>query len=356
MAQPPVLTLTDVTHYGRIGVKVAIILLVVLIFGRVLLSALVNYWVATHPPAPPAPTMGFGLLPLIEFPEQTTENKPVSYSLELPTGEYPEFGDRAKVFLMTKASPSLLDDQSTKTVAASLGFVFEPEVLDATTYRFNRSQPLNLTLEIDTQTKRFSMTSDFLSRPELITDPNLPSESQSVSLVKAVLSSADLLAADMATPAGEVTYLKAVGPELAPAVSFSDASFAEVSLKRAPIDGEFEFYSPDGKAPISAILSGALKNKDSLVSLIYRYQSIAYDQVETYPLRSPNAAWKLLQAGEGYIANKGLEETAIIRRIVLGYFENYQDQDYMQPVYVFIGDDGFLGYIPALDSTSYQKP
>lgn len=350
-------TLTQITFIGRQTVKFGSIALVSLIVGRMLWGSFSAYWRATHPTPPPPPTVGFGSLPQIDFPDQDTADKPNNYTLQLPTGRFPDFGDRAKVFFMPTSSPSLLDDQNARQLAANLGFVFEPEQITATDYRFTKAEPLPTTLEMEIVTQRFEMTSDYLSRPELISDENLPAEAEAVGTVKSALSAASLLPSDMATVSGKVTYMRAVGSELEPAASFSDATFAVVELNRVPIDGQYQFTASDGQAPIRAVISGALSGRDSIVELKYHYQPLEYEQVHTYPIRTAQDAWKVVQAGEAYVVESlgQVPESAVVRRVSLGYFESDDEQMYMQPVYIFTGDDNFMALVPALDPRFLQS-
>lgn len=347
-------TLTNVTAIGRQAVKFSVIALVVLIVGRTLLTAFANYWRATHPPAPPPPTMGFGPLPTIIFPSQSTDEKPKSYRLETSTGRLADFGDRAKVFLMTKTNLSLLADQRVREIASKYGFVFTPQILSTNVYRWTKSQPLESTLEINSKTFTMDLTTDFKSRPELLSGNKLPDAAAATSRVRSFLSSADLLAKDVATAEAKISYLKLLGSELQPAASFSDADFIQVDLNRTKVDGMYDFYTPNGtRGVIHAIVTGALNGNSSIVELAYHYFNVDYSQVHTYPLRSPDSAWRLLQSGEGYIANPGTGDTAVVRAVNLGYFESETEQAYLQPVYVFTGDNGFMGYVSALDPRSY---
>lgn len=350
-------TLTNITYMGRQTVKFGLIFLVVLMVGRISINAFVAFWKATHPAPPPPPTVGFGVLPAIEFPNQSTEEKPISYKLETATGTTPNFGDRAKVFFMPKATSSLLGDQSAKATAAKLNFVFEPEALSTELYRWNKSQPLLSTLEMNIRTNNFKLTSNYLSLPELLVNKKMPTGFEAIERVKSYLKRADLLPGDVATASGEIVYLKSLGGELAPAVSQSDADFIQVDLNRYPIDGRFRMFTPQGYiGSINAIVTGGFENQDSIVELLYNYHDIDYSQVHTYPLRTSQSAWQLLQAGEGYIAEKGNTDAAVIRTISLGYFDSFEEQEYLQPVYVFENPEtGFLGYIPALDPRYTQK-
>lgn len=349
--------LTNVTYMGRQIVKFGLIFLVVLMVGRITINGIIAYWKATHPEPPPPPTVGFGTLPGIVFPNQSDSDKPTSYRLETATGTLTDFGDRAKVYFMPKSTASLLADQNAKATAAKLDYVFEPEALTTQLYRWNKSRPLLSTLEMNIRTNTFSITSNYLSLPELLVRKQVPSGFDAISRVKNLLDRADLLADDVATASGEIVYLKSLGGELAPAVSQSDADFIQVDINRNPIDGLYRMYTPQGyMGTINAILTGGFEGRDSIVELHYNYHEINYDQVHTYPLRTSQSAWQILQAGEGYTAQKGSQDPAVIRTVSLGYFDSFEEQDYLQPIFVFENPEtGFLGFVPALDPRFIQK-
>jgi len=356
MAENSGANLTEVAYISRQVIKYGAVLLVTLMVGRFSITAFATYWKATHPPAPPPPTVGFGLLPTIPFPQQQDELKPKSYQLETATGGFPDMGDRAKVYLMLKSVPSLLDDEKAKKTAANFGFVFAPDPLDSDNYRFSKSQPLESTFEVNIRNSAFSLSTDFLSHPELLQNSEVPDQTAGINIVKTTLSSAELLPPDVATASGETVYLKALGNELSPALSFSDADYLEVNLQRTPLDGKFLSYTPEGKQGIiHAILSGAFSGKNSIVKMDYHYQTVDYTHVETYPIRTAKMAWQLLQSGSGYIADKGEYDTAVVRTVSLGYYESFQEQDYLQPVYVFEGDGGFMAFVGAIDSKNVQS-
>ncbi|MFZ5376139.1 MAG: hypothetical protein ACOZAN_00520 [Patescibacteria group bacterium] len=344
-------SLTNVAYLGRQTAKYGLIILAVLIVGRYFLNAFVAYWKATHPEPPPPPTVGFGKLPALDFPKQDNADRPKSYRLEITTRELPEFSDRAKVFLMPKSEPSLLADERVKEIASIYSFIFEPEVLDTRTYRWTKSQPLETSLEMDIQTLAFKLRSDYLSRPELITAKStLPENYEAVERIKQFLNTAELLGDDMATVAGRVTYLKSLGGELEEAFSLSDADFLRIDIDRLPIDDIYEMISQEGrKGVVSAIITGSTTKNASIVEMDYHYRHVDYSQVETYPIRSTKLAWKMLQAGECYVINKGKKDEATIRKVRLGYYESWSEQEYLQPVYIFEGDDDFLAVVTAID-------
>lgn len=349
-------TLTNVTKMGRSAVKFGSIALVALIFGRMIFGAMVAYWQATHPEPPPPPTMGFGLLPALRFPIQDTADVPASYTLELPTGKFPEFPDRAKVFFMPKPELGLLSDQKGRKIAGLYRFESEPEPLNAQSYRWTMNQPLLATLELNIQTLTFTYTTDYLSRPELLLASDLPSNFDATQNTKAFLEIGDLLPDDVASSSGDISYKKSLGGELVEAVSVSDADFIQVDLNRFPIDGEYRMYSPEGKkGTIHAILTSTTTANDGVVHFESNYHEVDYTQVHTYPLRSANEAWKDVQEGKGFIVSNTNQE-AVLRSVSLAYYDDFEYQQYLQPIYVFMGD-GFMAYASALDQTKVvQEP
>jgi len=260
--------------------------------------------------------------------------------------------DRAKVFLEPQSVPNLLADQEVKQIAATYGFIFQPELLNSRSYRWTKTAALNASLEIDLQTKNFSLKTNYLSKPELITGNNrLPEEFEAVRRVKTFLDRADLLPVDIATSAGEVVFLKSLGNSLEKAFSLSDADFLQINLDRGEVDGQYKMYSPDpSKGVVSAVITGVLSGQDSIVDMEYHYRLVDYTQVETYPLRTTKSAWQVLQAGDGFVAHKGTNDQAIVREVSLGYYEDwFNEQEYLQPIYVFTGDNDFVGYVQAVD-------
>ncbi|HPS40419.1 MAG TPA: hypothetical protein PLQ50_00220 [Candidatus Woesebacteria bacterium] len=348
--------LTSANYLGRLLVKYGLVFLVALMVGRILFNAFMNYWKATHPEPPPPPTVGFGILPNIKFPSQDETDKPQSYSLEMAYG-IKEITDRAKVFLVIKSAANLLADERIKEIAANYGFIFSPEVISDQTYRFTKNTPLDMSLEINSVDFTFSLRSNFLSRPDLLTsNGQLPEEFEAIKQVKNFVSSADLLGSDMASASGKVTFLKSIGGELKPAYSLSEANFLQVDINRNPIDQLYKIYTSEGeKGVISAKLTSAFSSNNAIVEMDYFYRQVDYLNFETYPLRTAKSAWNLVQSGDAYVLNgKGLKE-AVVREVELAYYDSFDEQKYLQPIYVFKGDNNFMAFVPAVSANYLSR-
>lgn len=347
-AAPKAPSLTDIAFYARGFIKYGAFLLMFLIVGRVLLNISTAIYKVLNPPKPPGPTNGFGTLPAVVFPQGTSTI--TSYSLQTKNGGFPVLENQLPVYLMPLAKATLFSLDQSKQVASSLGYVFAPDQIDAVHYQWKRTTPITSTLIMDIVNRNFTLTMDWASDPNFLAAKNLPQASAAQIDAKNILRTANLLTPDVATSEARATYLKAAGTDYAPAVSQSEADFVQVDVFRSPILQKFQIlrYDPTlGAARL--IFSGNSARDKKIVLMNYLHFPIDYEQFETYRLITPAEAWAQLQAGKGYVALVDAGTTdAIIRNVALAYYDSDTPQNYLQPMYVFTGDNNFYGYVSAV--------
>ena len=79
------------------------------------------------------------------------------------------------------------------------------------------------------------------------------------------------------------------------------------------------------------------------------YLDRSVDQIGIYPLKTPQQAWEELQRGKGYVVSAKLPEGEVtIKKVFMGYYDPDVYQEYVQPVYVFLGEQEFVAYVPAV--------
>ncbi|MCB9802258.1 MAG: hypothetical protein H6774_04180 [Pseudomonadales bacterium] len=341
-------SLTNVTRGGRKVVQFGLIGLVLLMTGRLLWGSFWSYWEATHPRPTPPPTMGFGQLPELRFPEITSATS-YEYTLELPTGSLPVFGDRASVFFMPPASIGLFSSEDASEVASSYGFTSPPTILTSTEYRWSKTGQFLETLDVAIDTDNITYSTDYLAKPELLLQTDVLSGFNALEQTKRFLQKAELLPPDMATSSGSVVYKKSLAGELVDAVSVSDADFVAVDINRTPIDDTYSLFTPEGEVGVvHAVLTSGTSSQNGVLELSRRYHPVDYTQSHTYPLKTTDQAYQELRSGSGYIAQyTGSANAVTIRSVELGYYDDFEYQAYLQPIYVFRGDNNFLGYVPA---------
>jgi hypothetical protein len=147
----------------------------------------------------------------------------------------------------------------------------------------------------------------------------------------------------------QTTYLKAVANSLVPAVSLSEADFVRFDIYRQ--DQIFPFVTPQfDEANVSVILSGSSDSEKRIIRLEYAYFPIDYNSYATYPLKPVETAWEELKQGKAYIARvkSSAPDEITVRRVFLALYDPDQYQPFIQPVYIFQGDDDFMAYVPAI--------
>jgi hypothetical protein len=198
-------------------------------------------------------------------------------------------------------------------------------------------------------TGRMTMAVDWSVDPNYFVVKQLPKDSEAINEVKNYLKRASLVPSDLDRGEAKLTYLIASGNSYRQTISLSEADFVRIDLFRAPIKTEFSAVTPDpNQGVVRGVVSGN-ENGGRIVNLSYNYYPVDYETSATYPLKEVGTAWLELQQQRGYVAQlDSAVEQVIVRRIYLGYFDAFEPQEYLQPVYVFTGDNNFVGYVPAL--------
>lgn len=330
--------------YGGIG-------LVVLMVGRVILTGAVAYWRQLNPLPPPPPDVKFGKLPKLVFPN--TEQPALSYTLETRTGGLPKgMDEQYTVYFMPIKKPSLLAYDNAKSIANRLDFIQEPKQLDETRYRWDSNTPVSSSLTIDSITGAFVLDRKWQEDPSYVTPTFYFDEVKAVDSVFNLLSRVDLLPDDIKQGRSETSYLKAEGGKLVPEVSLRDAHFIKVDLYREDIEETPVVTADPEEGPITAILALQRDEDKQMTRLEYDYFPVELETKAVYPLIGVSEAWQRMQTGGGYIA--GVEEgvsSVVIREVYLAYYDAELPQQYLQPVYVFAGDNNFMGLVPAVNDS-----
>ena len=344
-------TLTQTAYWTRKILLFGAIALVAIIVLKISLGIIGNTWRKFSPPAPPPPTVTFGSLPKLVFPNTPAGEPKLTFRLETIQGDLPKLPSQAKVYFMPKPGPNLLALDRARQKAQKMGFRSEVEKISDVVYRWDDQKKPPTILEMDINSVNFHLLYPYQTDQAILGQKNLPTNQQAAQEAKNFLLSNDLLAADLATGSAEFEYLKFIIPQLIPAISLSEADFVRVNLFRTGLDG-LKILPPNPKeALISFLFSGAREFGKRLIEINYNYSSIDTETFSTYPLKTAALAWQEMQSGRGDIANLGQnpEGNITIRQVYLAYYDSQEPQNFLQPIFVFEGDRNFIGYVPAID-------
>jgi hypothetical protein len=335
-----------IIRFGLYGV-------IALIVGRMLFSTGISVYRYFYPEPPPPPTVAFGRLPKLPFPEKEISGNP-SYTLETPEGSIPVLATQAKVYFMPKPVQTQLNLELAKDKAANLGFLPDGQQISQTLYSFQH-QRAHSTLKMNIINGIFSISYD-LAVDSSPLEKRPPAPEIAASQIRSYLSSANLLPVDLSGPTTH-QFLTIEEGSFANALSLSEADLVKIYLFRKSYD-DLSSLTPDpNQSNTWFMVSGSREREKQIIASEFHYFPIDEDKSATYPVKLAEAAWEELKAGNAFIASQGVdnESNIIIRRVYLAYYDAGVSAEFYQPIIVFEGDRGFAAYVPAVTSDYYGE-
>jgi len=250
--------LTIVAVTARKTVKFSIFAIIALIVLRTLWGFGTSTYRALVPPKAPPPTLGFGTLPVMEFPDLNIELPKLKYKIETASGLLPVLPEQMQVFAMPPLSSSFSSYETMIAEAAAYGFTRAPIRTSGRIYRFNHPR-VPSTFEADIIAGTFSINFNLAVDPTPISSRS-PSIPVATNLAKDYLGEAGALPDDL-NDRVEGLFLRAEAQNLVSARSISEAQLVEISLYRDPIvlgTVEYPVVTPDpNKANVWFYVSGS---------------------------------------------------------------------------------------------------
>ncbi len=342
-------TLTETAYYTRRVINWLILGVVLYILLRIFWSIFAAVWLAFFPPKPPLPNHGFGKLPALKFTQAATPSAQLTFRLETIEGSVPRASESATVYFMPKASANLLALTRAQDFAERFEFSPTPIQESKNIYRFQDPENPLRRMRYDLVSNNFVIRYGFEEDAGLFSERNLPTSQALEAEVKSLLQTVDLYPEELASGEVQTTLLRFSEGKLVPVLSRSQADAIRVDFFRWPI-GEMKLVTPNpDEGTVSFVFSGSSNSKKRLLQFAYTFWPIEYQTTATYSLKSSQQAWQDLQNNKGSIARyprKG--SSAVVRNSMLAYYDSFDPQNYLQPIFVFEGDDGFVGYVHAI--------
>lgn len=370
-----------------IGVGIIIVIVILVRVGFMVKDAL-------FPPVMASPTEKFGKLPLYQFPNSQS-NSNLTYSLETTTGELPTtladgktpIPDRLSVFPIIHSAPNFLNLDKAKKKVVSLDFTTAdgtvlPEIQLANPYyEWDEHVGFNRKIILDINSFDFKMTSNYLSSLTVLSAQHISNEASAINTVQDFLSSADLVPKDLDIkktedknyPAHYVTYPQLFsiqnngqGNTLVNTTSLSKTQTIRVDLYQKDLEYDldiggteynipkvhvtFPIFYPHPPYSTMNFWVASGPNSARVTQAFFTHKDIdLLDATATYPIKTPAQAFAELKKGQAYIAaHNGNDNNILIKAVYLAYYMGDAPQEYIMPVYVFEGNNGFFGYVPAI--------
>ncbi|MBP9813567.1 hypothetical protein KBC80_00100 [Candidatus Woesebacteria bacterium] len=344
-------SLTETAYYTRRTVNWSIFIVIGYVVLRFAWGIFSTAYLAVFPPKPQAANHAFGKLPAIHFPAQVASpSGQLIYQLETIEGSVPRASESANVYFMPKTGSNLLALSTAQNFAKRLGFVTTPipEPSNKNVYRFDDATAPLRHLWYDIVSTNFILRYSFEQDAGLFLERNVPQAPAAQAEARNLLQTYALFPTDFTGGNVKVGYYNVAEGKLTPVASQSQADAVRIDFFRPKIADTILTSTNATEGPISIILSGSKNTKKRILQFNYTYWPIDYQTNATYPLKSSSLAWQELQSGGGYVLKYPNTQVITVRSVYLAYYDSLEPQTYLQPVFVFEGDDGFQAFVPAV--------
>jgi hypothetical protein len=349
-------SLTETAYLARKYINWLILGIIAYIILRILWGMLISVFLSIFPPKPPPPNHAFGILPTIQFPKQASPSAQLTFKLETIEGTVPKASESAYVYFMPKSAPDFLSLNRTQAFASKLQFSPNPVQETKNIYSFSDPKFPQRTLRYDIISHNFTISYTNFSDPLLFNSANLQLPGDLLKQSLNLLQTNNVFPQDFNSTNYSVLYLKLTDGQFTETNRVTLANAIKINLFRNSINGIKVYYPDPSTGPISIIYSSSPEFQKSIIACYYIYWPIDYQTKATYKLKTSLVAWQELNSGLAYIARMPAKGTNVtIRSIHLGYFDSVSPQTYIQPIFVFEGDEGFVAYISAIDPIWVEK-
>ncbi len=355
------MTLTEVSYYARKYMPFAIlsVLVVLILYYSVKLTFI--YIEAQKPVVLPLDTsLGKIIVPQIS---KSSSSANLKFKLDTVEGEPVIATEAAKVFFIPKNVPRFGYLEKIALVAKTLGFEISniTRQQEGNTFSF---QGDNQSLSIDNATFNFTYDYDFQKDQSVFTDVVTPQKSDAERTASDFLKKIGRYPDELAQGKTNTIFMKydPVENKVTPLQDRTDANLVEVDFYRPDIEGVpvvTPGYFNSQNYVMMVFYGDNVEKPPKILRAQIKFFDKSSDQVGFYPLKSGKQAYEELSTGSPsaqVVSNKSTSGKITIKKLFLGYFDPEIYQEFLQPVFVFVGSDDFVGYVPAISSEYAVQP
>jgi len=261
-------------------------------------------------------------------PVTATETASIYYLPQIPT----RFGYKEKILLMAKNFGFDSDNSNYKLVNRLATFSSSNRRLSIDIGNFN------FNFESDVDSNLIASSSVTLSKTEI--------ENKAINLLKTIGRYPE----ELARGNNKITYLK-YDPYIKDFINVekqSEAEAVEVDFFRPDI-GTTSVVTPKFFTSQNYLILFFNKDQEKVIKGQVSFFEKLEDQTGIYPIKTGDQAWEELKKGKAIVVagQKGSKKITI-KKMFLNYLDPDIYQSYLQPVYVFIGDNDFVAYVTAV--------
>lgn len=285
----------------------------------------------------------------------------IKFSLENIEGRPVTATDTARVYFLTPPPRTPFGfREKAYLIAQTVGFNTEN---DSTTFVLQGPDALftdaTKKLVVDIKNFNFNFQYSFADQPGLFDKVITPSSGTAQGKAISFLQSLDVYPKELSTGKTNVIFFN-FSPEtktIRPVNKDEEGNIVEVDFSTADIDGFPTVSSTFFNSQNFVLMAFFEDTGFQVLRAQVKHFDRSTEQYGIYPTRTGDEAYNDLRAGEGIVvSNPQNLEQVTVRRMFMAYYDPDIYQEYLQPVYVFVGDDNFVAYVPATAKQYIAKP
>lgn len=342
------MTLTELSYYSRRFLPIAAIGFFALIFFFLVIRLLLM-----APKRSAQPTVYntlFGKLPPLKPTHPFAYPNDISFTLDNIEGRPTTATNSAQIFFLPKKNTRFGYSQTISLMAKSFGFNTDEvkhTLKDSETAVFEDSEKK---LTINIADFNFDFKLNYEAQPTLFDTASFPDESVIKDRAKEFLRLIDKYPEELSQGSQNLIYLHynptTQGFDVVD--TSAQANVVEVDFFRPDIDS-FPVVTPKYFTAQNFVVMVFKDDNYKVIKAQVKFFNKDTQTVGIYPVKTGDQAWQELLHKKGFIVSPGATSYPItIRKMFMGYYDPEIYQPYLQPVYVFLGDNNFAAYVPAI--------
>lgn len=272
-----------------------------------------------------------------------------AFTLDTIEGQPITSSEAAKVYFLPQSSARFGYTQKIYPIAKLFGF-------DIELIKHNLADKIatfvdgKRKLAIDITNYNFRYEYAFNKNPKLFEQSAIPSRNEIENKTIDFLKTVGRYPEELAKGKTNIVYLQYNTDQenMTPVQRSVDANAVEIDFYRPDID-TFSTVSPSYFNSQNFMVLAFQENEMVILRAQIAFFEKSEEQIGVYPLKTGDVAWEELKTGKGIVVSPGKTNREVsIKKMFTAYFDSDTYQQYLQPVYVFLGSDNFVGYVPAV--------
>lgn len=342
------MSLTEVSYYLKRFIPYVLVGCIFLVLTYFLIQSFLAF-LNSRKVIPIAINPIFNKIPKIEIKDKIIYPLGAEFILDNIEGRPVTATESAKVFYLPPSSTKLGYLQNIYLIAKNLGFDTET-IKHKTEDTWASFEDEEKSYKVDITSYNFEFLYKFEERPDLFDEINLPGEQQIKERAKTFLRLANRYPEELAKGKENLVFLNydIESKKFSPVKNEADANAVEVDFFRPDIDG-LSMISPKYFNSANFVVMTLKDNEYKIIKARVKFFEKEEKTFGIYPVKDGNQAFEDLKQKNAIIVSAGENNNRItIKKMFLGYYDPDFYQAYLQPVYIFLGEKGFVAYVPAI--------